>query len=298
MATLMQIYQCSKCLEQFHDVDLALTHDCPLLEAETSVPDPPSSPPVASSPSQNDSKDTDFNDLTLQCKTHSPAHKWGEETTQLLISLYKERQHQFTCGKHKKKNLWNEISSGLQAKGHMFTQWQCEHRWKMLLKVYSKVVDQHKFGNSRTECTFFNELDEMYGPDAEIHPVATRSSLIMNRPLMVQVVLSEQGDHQLSEEVPSSQPEVLEWPVASATAVEEEEVQARARKRRRVMWNSGVPQWVKDLKKESFDLELQKIEDARQMHEEEMGVLSELLGILKSRVKGKLSDDLVASATL
>ncbi|KAJ8300619.1 hypothetical protein KUTeg_022138 [Tegillarca granosa] len=96
------------------------------------------------------------------------------EATLALIEWYKENASAVSCGKMRKKVLWDKISNKLKGYGYTYTSEQVAGRWKSLLRAYKNIRDHNnKSGNSAKSYEFEKELDEIFAADPAVTPKFT-----------------------------------------------------------------------------------------------------------------------------
>ena len=79
------------------------------------------------------------------------------------------------------KRAWQKIAEKFNLTSSVkVTGEQCSNKWKKLEEKYKKVKEHNnKAGNDRKECDFQQELEEFFGTDPKIIPMATVSSLTL-----------------------------------------------------------------------------------------------------------------------
>lgn len=138
---------------------------------------------------------------------------------------------------------------------------QCSNKWKKLEEKFKKVKEHNgKTGNDRKECEFQEELEQFFGTDPKIIPVATVSSLTAN---------PATGNTSTDEEE--------ELPLASYREP------AKKKKRRSKSSATEMIEFLTEYKEEKRKEEEAKIALAQKMHEEKMGIMERFLDILSKK---------------
>ena len=185
---------------------------------------------------------------------------WSSKSTQLLISLRREKTDLFDKGKVRKKGAWDKVAEQFNANSSVrVTGEQCSNKWKKLEEKYKKVREHNsKTGNDKKECEFEDELSEFFRSDPKIIPLATVSSL----------TTASAGSTSTDEEEES--------PLAIA-------VPKKKRKRRSKSSAAEMIEFLTEFKEEKRKEEQRKFDLAQRMHKEKMDIMSRFLDILSKK---------------
>ena len=127
---------------------------------------------------------------------------------------------------------------------------------------YKKVMEHNdKTGNDRKECDFQEELEEFFGTDPKIIPVATVSSLTAK---------TATGSLSTDEEE--------ELPLASCR-----DLPKKKKKRRSKSSATEMIEFLTEYKEEKKKEEEAKIALAQKMHDEKMGIMERFLDVLSKK---------------
>lgn len=82
---------------------------------------------------------------------------WNKSETLLLISLYKENEEMFTCGKMNQHVCWERIAKEMASKGCNISRKKCCTKFQSLKRTYKQIRDHNnKSGNSRKTWEYFD----------------------------------------------------------------------------------------------------------------------------------------------
>lgn len=101
-------------------------------------------------------------------KTSSARRNWSITETKVLLSSYRDREHEFTQIR-KKKDAWENVVQDMESANVLesaVTAAQCETKIKSLMRAYKASIDAEKLtgiGASASKCLLFHELDEIFG---------------------------------------------------------------------------------------------------------------------------------------
>lgn len=188
---------------------------------------------------------------------------WSTKSTKLLISLRRENDDLFAKGKVRKNVAWQRIAEKFNLTSSVkVTGEQCSNKWKKLEEKYKKVKEHNdKTGNDRKECDFQQELEEFFGTDPKIIPMATVSSLTAK---------PATGNTSTDDEE--------ELPLASYR-----EPPKKKKKRRSKSSATEMIEFLTEYKEEKRKEEEAKIVVAQKMHNEKMGIMERFLDVLSKK---------------
>lgn len=208
------------------------------------------------------SSETTFT-IDLEGLAKKKGYNWTREETLLLISLYQEKKDLFQNVNYKKKQIWEMIASKMSEHGCTARPEQCEGKWKALTLAFRKCEDHNnQSGNSRRECSFYKELADVYGYRPNVRPVATSSS-------------SGLGDSQRAPSTSSNNQ-------LNKRSTEGTEERMPKKKTKRTSTGRETEHWFKEFMAERRQENERRLERLERQHEEKMGLLSQLLDVLKN----------------
>ncbi|KAF5281985.1 hypothetical protein FQA39_LY00509 [Lamprigera yunnana] len=186
-------------------------------------------------------------------KTKDDGPRWTHDKILLLFSLYQDNINLFKSAKKTNRSIWNGIAECMAKKGHMFTGVQCDIKFRNLKETYKRIIDNNKgTGNGAISWPYFDLFDSLFGKSADTVPIATASNT----------------DGYLSR---CSTPGTPDTSVDSGELIEKPSTSDRSIRKRRRLPPDEEPHWVKILRKE-----------AAERHAEKLGVLKEILNLLKN----------------
>ena len=96
----------------------------------------------------------------------------------LLLDEYKKNLKNFNDPKMKQKAIWGKISQTLKEKGFDNDWAKCERRLiNMKSKYKSTNIHNKQTGNNPKTCSYYQELDDIFGNSPAISPLAICSNL-------------------------------------------------------------------------------------------------------------------------
>jgi len=171
----------------------------------------------------------------------------------------------FSNTNRKKEGLWEEISEIVSSSSDIHISGRrCEDKWKNLTFAYRKAVDlNHKSGQGRNTCPFFQELSRIYGFRPNVEPLALSSSMNNELP---ELINPGEGTSQ-----------------ATNPTEDAEDDQPPQTKRKRTNLSNSLSEAFTTITDQ-----LQKAEDERtkmmqEMHNEKMTLFREYLDIMKKK---------------
>jgi hypothetical protein len=195
---------------------------------------------------------------------------WTRPATLLLIEEYKVRMSLVNTGKLRKKSLWNQISKVLQEKGHNVSNYQCEGRWKTLLRGLKNTHDHNKKS----------------GNNPKYHPYGKELAFMSEKPnISESYVVSSGSNPKPAAAVAASNPQNFSdndsdsesSAISKSNNKEPKENEPKAKRRR----SNEVVEVLKnfmDTQQKRYDDDCRRKE---QMHKERMEVFGGFLELLK-----------------
>ncbi|KAK1174864.1 hypothetical protein AOXY_G2457 [Acipenser oxyrinchus oxyrinchus] len=202
---------------------------------------------------------------------------WSREMVLTLINLHTRYEHKLISQKHKKKEVWAEITSELiKICKVSVTVQQTEQKWKNITKKYRDTVAHNSvFGNSLRTCSFYKELSEVYRfkPNAEMVSIATKACDVKKRKL-------EKSSGIPARRVVGSDT-TEDSHVSNVKKLKEAHAKNSSKKEQRSAIVALVKQLQEDLKSEHQ----QAMDTLKKMHDEKMALMSSFLDVLKQHTE-------------
>lgn len=169
----------------------------------------------------------------------------------------------------KRKVLWLEVTNELNFMGYSFTPKQVEGRWKTLLSSYRRGKDLNRqTGKDRKSIEFEDALDDILLDRHDTTPVYTLSSSSNSQ--------SEEPDSDHGS-TPSCQRE------EGDSDSGEPPKKACKTKERRESSATQVINFLKVFQDQEEKREKERLETAKQMHNEKVSLFSKLIDVLKNQ---------------
>lgn len=254
-----------------------------------------SQPPVLcdSQPTVSDQNSTGTNKST-----------WSRDATLVLLRLYRENKPKFDSPRYKNSTIWSEIAELLKKDGFTFNAEQVEGKWKTLLAAYRRVVDHNnKSGNDRKEFQFLDEMKEILVHNPSVTPQFTISSAEGLQQHQMKMPKNKSKRKQLLLSTPTTTSTTTSTATCSTTergvspststsssadAKETESTASSApRKRKHTPKKQDLMTWLEGYQSQQAAAEESRLELARKMHSDNMGLMSGLLDIMKQVVTKK-----------
>ena len=192
---------------------------------------------------------------------------WTPNSTELLISIRKANQDNFTSGKIRKKEAWNSVAEIFNATDGVVVQVtpeQCANKWKKLEDKFKKTEEHNaKAGRERKTCEFYDELADCLGNNRKIMPVCTVSS----------AESVESGNHH--EEASSDDSNE-----AGATPRKKRRKETPKKRRRSKSSASEMIDFLKEFRAEKKMEDHQKLNAMEKMHADKMNTMDRFFRIM------------------
>lgn len=175
----------------------------------------------------------------------------------------------FSDPKTKKKTVWGDISRVLQQNNYDFDGSKCERKLINMKSKYKLVkVHNRKSGNDPKTCSFYDELEDIFGKSPAICPVATCSSL--------------NGIQQTAEkEVTNVAPPRTE----SDESTEEKKMGKKPHKKMKT--GDKLLQAFVDFSKSQEEREDKRMKELVNMHTEQMEATNKFIGVFEKFLESK-----------
>lgn len=228
-----------------------------------------SSSPSLSEPAGSTSSD----DITTQKKM------WLKEEVICLIETYAKKKDDFRNPRVRNKDIWSDISSEMQAQGHVTCDAKsCETKFKNLKRSYTACIDHNKkTGNDKKKCAYYEELHNIFHGDDNITPPAVYSS----RKGLVKRNQPENPECSTEKKVEDS---------SEGTAsedLEEEEIKKKKPRKKPPSERSELVSLFKEFVDRKEEKEEKKLQKLQEMHNEKMTFFGQFLKVFEKSVQGK-----------
>ncbi|XP_025163486.1 uncharacterized protein LOC105192350 isoform X2 [Harpegnathos saltator] len=95
----------------------------------------------------------------------------------LLVDEYRLRELSMSSGKISHKKAWDEMSTTMNAKGHMFSGRQCMTKINIMKRTYKTIKDHNsKSGNNNRTWKYYEVMESLLREKAYMDPLLTISS--------------------------------------------------------------------------------------------------------------------------
>ena len=221
----------------------------------------------------------------------------------MLVRARLAREDQF-LGNKNHKTLWNSIRTELLNADIKVSVDQCLNKFKQIKRDWKACLDHnHKSGNDRKSCQFYDELNDIYGTKASTRPSFTMSTYggmttqrISPEDPTVQVSSdNESEDAQLADDFP-----VLVSKADARGSVKRssrDDTEARPPKtskstvgtkkgvnRKRLAPEKSVGiEWLEGYEKRQTEYRKEQMECAREMHRDKCALMEKFLELSKSK---------------
>lgn len=174
--------------------------------------------------------------------------------------------------------MWNRISKDLgkelleNGETYIPSPSQCESHMKHMRAVYHKNVDHNRIsGNDRmSKCAYFEEMDELFGYRPGVNPSKTTSTLISSSSTLSTSTLSSTSSSTTS----------------STSNTTPQSPEKKQRKKRKYVSSTetstkSLLDFLQKAEQKREERESERMRVAKEMHEDKMGILKQLVSLLK-----------------
>lgn len=187
---------------------------------------------------------------------------WGREDTAHLVNLRLGMEEDF-ISPNRHKTLWAKIEKNMKQAGYEATAKQCDNKFKALKREYKATVDYNSTsGNDRKTCPYFTEFNQMYGMSASVRPTFTLSTFAGG------INKKESGTCMDIEDDNSVLPD---------------KNNNQCKRKKKPAKPNDTPSWLQKYEERQVLYREKALKQAQEMHTEKMGMMANLIDILKKK---------------
>lgn len=217
---------------------------------------------------------------------------WSNSLTRLLVQEYMKRAELFRNPKHKKKDLWRDVSTVFEQHGHQIPWQIIDKKWRNMKQTY-KTISQNTSNRPRGRRTweFYDMMKKVVTEDdavmASLGETPRLAASPDSPPSLLDNILAarneEGGDTPSTSDITGSQKKRKRDEQEAPTWFREFLRQLKMNDQGRIMLGKfdQQPSWIKDCMKQHKMIEEARILEMRRMHDEKMQLEKEKRNLLQ-----------------